>query len=122
MTTPASMPAAIYRDPDRPISERVHDLLERMTIGEKIAQLGSAWVYELLDDGAFAPEKARALMAHGIGQIPRIGGASSVRPADAPRLANTIQRFLVAQTRPRTPASAPEGTRRREIARSAARV
>src|SRR5690349_7555926 len=99
MTTPGSTPEAPYRDATRPIPERVRDLLERMTLDEKLAQLGSACVYQLLDDGALAPEKARALMEHGIGQITRIGGASSVRPADSARLANTIQRFLVEQTR-----------------------
>jgi len=60
----------IYCDPTRPIPERVHDLLERMTLDEKIAQLGSGWVYELLDDSTFSPEKARALMERGIGQLP----------------------------------------------------
>jgi beta-glucosidase len=119
MTTPASTSAAIYRDATRPISERVHDLLERMTLDEKIAQLGSAWVYELLDDGAFAPEKAQAPMAHGIGQITRIGGASSVRPADSARLANTIQRFLIEQTRLGIPAIVHEETCSGYMARSA---
>src|SRR4051812_27576633 len=110
MTTPVSTPAPIYRDATRPIPERVQDLLARMTLDEKIAQLGSAWVYELLNDGAFAPEKARALMMCGIGQITRIGGASSVRPADSARLANTIQRFLVEQTRLGIPAIVHEET------------
>jgi beta-glucosidase len=119
MTTPVSRSAAIYRDPAQPIPERVRDLLERMTLDEKIAQLGSAWVYELLDDNAFAPEKARALMAHGIGQITRIGGASSVRPADSARLANTIQRFLVEQTRLGIPAIVHEETCSGYMARSA---
>jgi beta-glucosidase len=104
MTTPASTSVAIYRDPTRPVAERVQDLLERMTLDEKIAQLGSAWVYELLDDGTFSPTKARALMEHGIGQITRIGGASSLRPEDSARLANTIQRYLVEQTRLGIPA------------------
>ncbi len=31
----------IYSDPDRPIVERVNDLVSRMTIGEKISQMGS---------------------------------------------------------------------------------
>src|SRR5215207_4140182 len=119
MTTPASTSAAIYRDASRPIPERVHDLLERMTLDEKIAQLGSAWVYQLLDDGVFAPEKARALMADGIGQITRIGGASSVRPADSARLANTIQRFLIEQTRLGIPAMVHEETCSGYMARSA---
>src|SRR6266536_2685487 len=100
----APTPSMIYRDPTRPIAERVRDLLERMTLDEKIAQLGSAWVYELLDDSTFSPEKARALMERGIGQITRIGGASSVRPEDSARLANKIQSFLVEQTRLGIPA------------------
>eukprot|EP01079_Euglenida_sp_SAG-EU17-18_P002630 gene2630-3320_t len=29
-----------YRDPNRPVDERVDDLLARMTINEKVAQLG----------------------------------------------------------------------------------
>jgi len=119
MTTPAATSAAIYRDASRPIPERVQDLLERMTLDEKIAQLGSAWVYELLDDSAFAPEKAQPLMAHGIGQITRIGGASSVRPADSARLANTIQRFLIEQTRLGIPAIVHEETCSGYMARSA---
>src|SRR5215213_2476303 len=119
MTTPASTSSAIYRDATRPLPERVRDLLEHMTLDEKIAQLGSAWVYELLDDSAFAPEKARALMAHGIGQITRIGGASSVRPADSARLANTIQRFLIEQTRLGIPAIVHEETCSGYMARGA---
>ena len=113
MTTPASTSAAIYRDATRPIPERVQDLLERMTLDEKIAQLGSAWVYELLDDSAFAPEKAHALMASGIGQITRIGGASSLRPADSARLASMAVVFHMRLTRPMSLSSrgAPGGTR-----------
>ena len=93
-----------YKNPQLPIAERVADLLDRMTLDEKLAQLGSAWVYELLSDSRFAPEKARALMQHGIGQITRIGGASSARPEDSARLANTIQGFLVNETRLGIPA------------------
>ena len=51
-------PSLIYRDPTRPIPERVRDLLERMTLDEKIAQLGSAWVYELLDGKFPLPESS----------------------------------------------------------------
>jgi hypothetical protein len=66
MTSPASNENSIYRDPTRSIPERVRDLLGHMTLDEKIAQLGSAWVYELLDNSGFSPDKARALMQHGI--------------------------------------------------------
>src|SRR5947209_7700560 len=98
VTTPS------YRDPRQPAAERVRDLLERMTLDEKIAQLGSAWVYELLDNGQFSRDKARALMEHGIGQIIRIGGGSSERPARSARLANSIQTFLRQETRLGIPA------------------
>lgn len=119
MAPSASMSNAIYRDPRRTIPERVRDLLERMTLDEKIAQLGSAWVYELLDDGAFAPDKARVIMGHGIGQITRIGGASSVQPADSARLANTIQAFLREETRLGIPALVHEETCSGYMARGA---
>ena len=33
-----------WRDPSRPVAERVADLLSRMTLAEKLAQLGSVWV------------------------------------------------------------------------------
>ena len=38
-----------YRDPTRTVDERVDDLLARMTREEKVAQLGSAWVFQLAD-------------------------------------------------------------------------
>ncbi|NUT05698.1 MAG: hypothetical protein HOV76_19690, partial [Hamadaea sp.] len=34
----------IWRDVARPAADRVADLLARMTLEEKVAQLGSAWV------------------------------------------------------------------------------
>ncbi|HEX9369883.1 MAG TPA: glycoside hydrolase family 3 N-terminal domain-containing protein [Roseiflexaceae bacterium] len=119
MTITTSNASAIYRDPARAIPERVRDLLDRMTLDEKIAQLGSAWVYELIDDDGFAPAKARALMQHGIGQITRIGGATSVRPTDSARLANAIQIFLREETRLGIPAMVHEETCSGYLARGA---
>src|SRR5690606_22139241 len=98
----------IYQDASRPTEERVKDLLAQMTLSEKVAQLGSAWVYELLDGFTFSESKARGLMSHGIGQITRIGGASNLRPAESARLANTIQRWLIEHTRLGIPAMVHE--------------
>ncbi|NLX09983.1 MAG: beta-glucosidase [Chloroflexi bacterium] len=103
MTQPADR-QLVYQDPSRPVEERVQDLLERMTIEEKIAQLGSAWVYQILERNSFSEAKARELMAHGIGQITRMGGASNLRPLESARLANTIQDWLIANTRLGIPA------------------
>lgn len=94
----------LYRDASRPIEARVQDLMSRMTLDEKIAQLGSCWVYEVLDGIVFQPEKARVVFRNGIGQITRIGGASNVLPRQSAELANAIQKFLLENTRLGIPA------------------
>jgi beta-glucosidase len=105
MTTPTvdrHKPA--YLDAGSPAAERVRDLLGRMTLEEKVAQLGSRWAFELADgDGRLVPA-ATDLLRNGIGQITRISGASSLQPSEAAELANTIQRHLVEETRLGIPA------------------
>jgi beta-glucosidase len=95
---------AAYRDPTRTVAERVADLLARMTLEEKVAQLGSAWVFQLADDTELDSDRAADLLRHGIGQITRISGASSLAGQDAAVLANAIQRHLVTATRLGIPA------------------
>jgi hypothetical protein len=70
----------LYRDPSRPIEERVDDLLARMTTAEKAAQLGSAWVFQLADASGLCEDRAAALLADGLGQVTRVCGASSLGP------------------------------------------
>jgi beta-glucosidase len=93
-----------YRDPGRPVEERVDDLLARMTLEEKLAQLAGVWAHELLDDLAFSEEKAQPLIGQGIGQITRLAGASGLDPEASAGLANRIQAFLVQRTRLGIPA------------------
>ena len=85
----------IYKDARQPIQARVQDLLGRMTLDEKLAQLGSAWVFQLLSEMQFDQAKAQDLMRHGLGQITRVAGASSLDPTGGAELANTIQKFLI---------------------------
>ncbi len=85
----AMMPAAaraatpIYRDPAAPVDLRVDDLLSRMTLDEKVAQLVtlSRTKRDVMDaELAFDPAKASAAYPHGIGQIARPsdrGGAAT---------------------------------------------
>jgi beta-glucosidase len=95
---------AAYRDPSLQVPDRVADLLARMTLEEKIAQLGSAWVFQLADGTSLDVDKAGELLRHGLGQVTRISGASSLAPRDAAVLANAIQRHLVTGTRLGIPA------------------
>jgi beta-glucosidase len=99
-----------YKDASKPVDERVNDLLSRMTVEEKLAQLGSAWVYELFSGKTFSEEKAKALLSNGIGHITRIAGASNASPQDSAKLANTIQRYLLDNTRLGIPAVVHEET------------
>ncbi len=80
---PAAAATPVYRDPRAPIDLRVRDLLGRMTLDEKVAQLItlSTTKRDVMDDArAFAPGKADAAYPHGIGQIARPsdrGGAAT---------------------------------------------
>ncbi len=93
-----------YQDSSYSIDERSADLLARMSVTEKVAQLGSYWVYELLNGIAFAPEKAEPRLKNGVGHITRIGGASDVSPRQSAEVANTIQKWLIEHTRLAIPA------------------
>jgi beta-glucosidase len=108
-----------YLDPSLPVDARVDDLLERMTPEEKLAQLGSVWVFEILDGHELDPAKAAERLGAGIGQITRVAGATSLeRPAVA-LLANAIQRFLVERTRLGIPAIVHEECLHGFVARDA---
>ena len=95
---------AAYRDPTLPITTRVADLLGRMTLEEKVGQLGSAWVFQIAEGTSLDAEKAPALLRDGLGQVTRVSGASSLTPTDAAELANAIQRHLLTETRLGIPA------------------
>src|SRR5512136_763756 len=93
-----------YRDPHLPIEERVRDLLGRMTLEEKIAQLGGVWSTQLFEGERFSEEKAREPLRHGTAHLTRIGGGTVLGPRESARLANAIQKFLVENTRLGIPA------------------
>ncbi|MBN1887613.1 MAG: glycoside hydrolase family 3 C-terminal domain-containing protein [Thermoflexales bacterium] len=94
----------LYQDASQPIQDRVRDLMARMTLEEKVAQLGSTWVDELQDGQAFSESKAAAWMKNGIGQIGRVGGASTLSPRANAEMTNAIQAYLVKHTRLGIPA------------------
>jgi beta-glucosidase len=94
----------LYLDPSKPIDIRIKDLLSKMTLDEKLAQLGSVWIYELIEDSSFSLKKAKQLIKNGIGQITRLAGASGLKPKEAAKVANDIQDFLVNHTRLGIPA------------------
>jgi beta-glucosidase len=102
-----------YRDARRPIDERVRDLLSRMTLEEKAAQLMCLWMEKPNDNsrvpkeqmplgGEFSPALAKQKMPHGIGQFARQREARG--PRRAAEYANAVQKWLVENTRLGIPA------------------
>lgn len=106
----------LYHDPRVPVERRVADLLARMTLEEKVAQLLCLWddKVQLLDEeGRFVPAQAAVAIPNGIGNIARPSdrwGQSTpgVTPTRTPRetveLINAIQRYLTEETRLGIPA------------------
>lgn len=99
------MTTKLYQDPKQSVNARVEDLLQRMTLAEKVAQLGSLGPERLVDkSGAFISDSAEKALANGIGQITRVAGASGLEPQQAAKAHNSIQRYLVEHTRLGIPA------------------
>ena len=85
-------------------SARCAELLRRMTLAEKIAQLCAVWVTDLLEDGRFSKEKAGKHLAEGIGQVSRVAGVSGLPVREAAAVADAIQDYLRHNTRLGVPA------------------
>jgi beta-glucosidase len=114
-----SVAAQPYLDPALAVADRVDDLLGRMTLEEKLAQLGSIWVFEVLGGDRLDPGKAQERLGAGIGQITRVAGATSFAMPVVAALANEIQRFLVERTRLGIPAIVHEECLHGLVARDA---
>lgn len=99
----------VYLNVSCSTGERIKDLISRMTIEEKVAQLCAVEIAELLENGKFSQEKAKRLLGKSIGQITRIaGGVKGMEPATAAKLSNQIQKFLARKTRLGIPAMVHE--------------
>ena len=95
-----------YRNSQLTPEERTNDLLSRMTLKEKNAQMMCIWNQKsekLLDEnGSFDPEKARVAFkeGNGIGQVGRpndSGGGTTAR--EMAELTNRIQKFFIENSR-----------------------
>ena len=93
-----------YKNLNLTIDERVADLVERMTLEEKVAQMISIWREKQStfynDNGDLSLVNISKKFKDGIGQIGRLsdtnGGLNAEKMAD---LANTIQKYFVEETR-----------------------
>ncbi len=105
MTIERSLSTETWRDPAATAADRVRDLLARMTVREKIAQLSGLWVNVGGASGRVAPHQHESvssagpwetLISHGVGQLTRPYGTAPVSPADGARALASTQRQIIA--------------------------
>ena len=114
----AAAPARSYRNPTSAIPHRVADLLSRMTIQEKVAQLFGVGNKKPIQtaDGAFDPAAATNLYPDGFGHVcsPSLSniGTAGVTPtrtaAETAAYMNALQKWAVEKTRLGIPVLAQE--------------
>jgi beta-xylosidase len=103
-----------WTDTSLPIAERVESLLGEMTLDEKLAQLGSAWVGANLGSGNVAPLQEafgdpltfEQASADGLGHLTRPLGTQPIDPVEGARRLAALQQDLVDRTRLGVPAIA----------------
>lgn len=94
-----------YQDATLPTEKRVTDLLQQMTLQEKIAQLQTIWHEGRLlytDKSEFDASQAEETLPLGVGQVARPSEGKS--PLESVKFTNAIQKWLIENTRLGIPA------------------
>ncbi len=112
-TKPTPTVAPIYKDSTESVQNRIDDLIGRMTLEEKVAQVTAVWADKFRMDNpdfSFNPDSARLVMPHGIGHVTRASEleGSGIFPGRTGEqqieYVNTLQRWLKEKTRLGIPA------------------
>jgi beta-glucosidase len=119
---PGAMAAAtakgtpVYKQANAPVNARVEDLIKRMTLDEKIAQLQCVWLSKKdlqNDDTSFSAEKASRVHPNGMGMFARpsdrqigadnnagnSGAVGNRGPKETAEYVNAVQKWALEQTR-----------------------
>ena len=80
----------LYKDPSQPVDVRVEDLLSRMTLEEKAAQLCGDLAASFIVDGKLSHEALKEKFKDGVGLV---------SPKQIAEITNELQDFFVNETR-----------------------
>jgi beta-glucosidase len=102
----------IYKDPNAPIPDRVRDLLKRMTVEEKVAQLESGWMLpsigslkapSIFDRDQLDEAVAKRIAGNGLGTYifldEFLGMSGPFNPCLGARHRNLLQAWVLKNTR-----------------------
>lgn len=89
----------LYKDPSQPVEKRVEDLLARMTLEEKVAQLAGDLPVSFIVDGKVSLEALRQKFPDGHGRFTQYSMAGIVDPVQIAEISNTLQHYFVEETR-----------------------
>ena len=78
-------------------ADMVDSLLAKLTLDEKVAQLGGVVLTDLLTDGD-PDAKLNAQLAHGVGQVARPDALSGAKRERTAELTNAVQRFVLSRS------------------------
>ncbi|PVM86095.1 beta-glucosidase [Caulobacter radicis] len=95
----------LYKDPAQPVDARVKDLLSRMTLEEKAAQLIGIWLTKAAiqtPTGDFSPETASKNFPNGLGQISRPTDRRGLKPTTEVNAAAGAEDGSVGRNAPQT--------------------
>ncbi len=84
---------------------KIKDILKKMTIEEKVYQLCSVYITDLIENGEISKQLLKKELKFGIGQISRVyGGIKNIEPEKAKEYVEKIQKFLKEETKLGIPA------------------
>lgn len=89
----------LYKDANAPIEERVEDLLGRMTLEEKVAQLCGDLPFSVVRAGKVDREALKERFPDGHGRFTQYSLLGIADPEDIANITNEIQRYFVEETR-----------------------
>ncbi|MGH3255350.1 MAG: beta-glucosidase family protein [Streptosporangiaceae bacterium] len=115
--TPPATGWQAWCDPSRPVTERVDDLLARMTLPEKLAQMHSVWLSDPADADGVAPMQGEftqdmppfgEVIRAGLGHLTRVFGTVPLHPAEGIQELARLQALIMRNSRFGIPAIAHE--------------
>lgn len=89
----------IYKDPSKPVAQRVEDLLSKMTLEEKAAQLCGNLPSAFISESTVSDEKLKEVFPNGMGRITQFSTSGLCDVMTMVKAVNKVQHYCMEETR-----------------------